>query len=146
MKDLFAKAVVKAQTLDEVEQAILSVIANQNPAKKGKVGYVSGVITSDGPKYVQRNLQNLVKNTKKIRKAHLFPIFAPTDIFTDELFKRIDAFNLPEQLFWSFWRNVLGSGYITDIFMTPRWEISRGATDEHKTAKKLGLKIHYMEE
>src|SRR5438105_2019660 len=99
MKDLFTKAVANAKTLDEIEEAILGVIANQDPDKKGKVGYVSGVITSDGFLYVQRNLRRLKKHTEKIKKEFNFPIFAPTDIFSHELLKRIDAFNLPEQLF-----------------------------------------------
>ncbi len=36
-------------------------------------------------------------------------------------------------------------GYITDIFMTPRWEHSEGARDEHKNAIKAGMTIHYVE-
>lgn len=34
----------------------------------------------------------------------------------------------------------------TDIFMTPRWEQSGGAADEHDTALALKLRIHYLEE
>lgn len=43
-----------------------------------------------------------------------------------------------------FWRDILESGHVTDIFMTPRWEQSKGAIDEHEAAKQLGIKIHYM--
>lgn len=28
--------------------------------------------------------------------------------------------------------------------MTPGWEKSKGAQNEHKTAKACGLKIHYL--
>lgn len=45
-----------------------------------------------------------------------------------------------------FWREIFKSGHVTDVFMTPRWEKSKGAVDEYKTAQKIGLTIHYLQE
>ena len=53
---------------------------------------------------------------------------------------------LREHHFVQFWKMILKSGHITDIFMTPRWEISRGAKVEYITAKKLKIKIHFVKE
>lgn len=30
--------------------------------------------------------------------------------------------------------------------MTPRWDKSSGARDEHETAQRAGITIHYVEE
>ena len=47
--------------------------------------------------------------------------------------------------FIAFWREVLELGKVTDIFMTPRWEQSEGATDEYNTAQRLGIQIHIVD-
>jgi len=37
------------------------------------------------------------------------------------------------------------SSYVTDIFMTPGWQRSKGAIAEHRIAKTKKIKIHYLE-
>ncbi len=115
-----------------------------------RIGYVAGIITSDGPEYFQANRKRLADYVKKLRKIHKFPMFSAIDVFSSEVYERLKEWKLPfaerEMKVRSFWRKILKSGHVTDIFMTPRWEKSKGASDEHRTAKKIGLKIHYIEE
>lgn len=77
-------------------------------------------------------------------------MFSAIDVFSSEIYERLAEWKLPfnerEVKARSFWRKILKSGHVTDIFMTPRWEKSKGATDEHKTAKEIGLKIHYIKD
>jgi hypothetical protein len=56
------------------------------------------------------------------------------------------VYEVREQHFQNFWRGILGSGHVTDIFLTPRWKESRGATDEFQTATTLGIEVHDLEE
>jgi len=87
----------------------------------------------------------LREHTEKIRKEKDFPIFSATDVMALETLIQIKAHKLVVKDFIKFWREILESGHVTDIFMTPRWNKSFGATDEHETAKKLGIKIHYLD-
>ncbi len=114
-----------------------------------KFGYVSGIISSDGDDKAERNIAILAEHTEKIRYTSNFPIFSATDIFTKVLYEKLEETKKPrderEAAFRTFWGEVLEMGKITDIFMTPRWEASGGAKDEHKTAQRLGITIHYVE-
>ena len=113
-----------------------------------KIGYVAGIINSDGPKYFEINKKRLVSYVGKLRKIHKFPMFCAIDVFPIEVYSRLIEWTLPfhkrEAKIRFFWREILKSGHVTDIFMIPRWDKSKGATDEHETAKQIGLKIHYL--
>ena len=115
-----------------------------------KIGYVAGIITSDGPKHFEINRKRLADYARALRKIHKFPVFSSVDVFSKEVYTRLAemvfSFEKREVKFRLFWREILKSGHVTDIFMTPRWDKSKGATDEHKTAKKIGLTIHYISE
>jgi hypothetical protein len=71
-------------------------------------------------------------------------MFSSPDIFSEGVYRKINAHLLSSEDFQPFFRNVLSSGHITDVFMAPRWETSQGASDEHETAKRLRLTIHYL--
>lgn len=149
MRDLFVHKLLKATNLDHVREGVLETfIEVKSKVPTSQIGYVSGIITSDGPEFIERNLKVLASNTEEIRKKHPFPVFSPTDIFDNALFARLMEMKLPvserEAKFIAFWREVLKCGHVTDIFMTPRWELSKGARDEYETAKQLGLTIHYV--
>lgn len=121
---------------------IVSQIKNKNPDVK--IGYVAGKVAADGQENVLKNLKRLNFFTEKISKEFGSNIFSATDVFNEEVYWKI---NIPkpihEKEFYAFWQKIVKSG-ITDIFMTPEWEESIGATDEHKTAKKIGINIHYF--
>lgn len=115
-----------------------------------KIGYVAGIINSDGPEYLQRNRKRLVDHARKLRKIHKIPMFTAVDVFPEEIYKNLEEWKLSfekrEAKVRNFWRKILKSGHVTDIFMTPRFEKSKGATDEHRTAKKTSIRIHYVKE
>lgn len=140
MRKVIRRAVQKATNLPEVRDKLLAVLAQQNGSR---IGYVAGIITSDGPEHIEKNLQKLEKCTQRIKQRESIVVFSAVDVFDEELFIRLKASTLPQDSWWIFWREVLGSGHITDIYMTPRWQESTGARDEHETATKVGIAIHY---
>lgn len=133
------------KVLNEVN-ILLSKVRQKSTEKR--LGYVAGIITSDGKEHMQKNIDILAKHTEILKKKYGFPIFSAVDIFGNGVYQKLEDFNQEEHLreksFIEFWRKILSSGHITDIFMTPRWKESKGAIDEHETAKKLGLTIHYV--
>lgn len=143
MTEILQANIQTAQSLEEIRDGVLIAFGEIGKDFK-RIGYVSGIITSDGPKFVKRNMENLLLYTESLRDKNNFPIFSAGDIFTEEVFERVDAFNLPSHHFLKFWREILVSGWVTDIFMTPRWDESKGALDEHEVAEKQNLKIHYL--
>lgn len=112
---------------------------------KDKLGYVAGMITSEGPQYVARNLQALQAHTKSLREAYDFPIFCSADVFRPEVFKSVHAECWTTEDWDMFWREILSAGIVTDIFMTPRWKMSHGARLEHETALHNNIKVWDLE-
>ena len=149
VKDAIAPALKTSSNLIEVRISVVKVLENIKINHTFvKLGYVSGIISSDGDEKILENTNRLENYTNYIRKIQKFPIFSSTDIFCNDLYARLQEIKLPkkerEEKFIVFWREILTSGHVTDIFMTPRWKESRGAQDEHKTALRLGIRIHYV--
>lgn len=134
-------AIQQANVLEEVQTAISDVLQELSG---GRIGYVSGIVTSDGAGKVEENLQRLKDFARKMRERFGFPIFSPSDVFPKDILGRIQENGATNNDFVEFWRALLNSGHITDIFMTPRWQESHGATDEHQIAQEKGLKVHYL--
>ncbi|MEK7461013.1 MAG: hypothetical protein AAB647_02240 [Patescibacteria group bacterium] len=133
--------------LDSVGTAIdLFLRQYQSDRLDRRLGYVAGIITSDGPEKVAANMVRLDRYTEYLRHHQQFPVFACTDIFNDEVFARVEAERLKPEEWLIFWRKILHQGHITDVFLTPRWEISVGAKDEYQTAQTLGLQIHFVDD
>ena len=151
MRDTFRKIILDTDVHDfgTLKEVVLMVLKDHADNGGGKIGYVAGIITSDGDEYMARNRLRLEQYTQEAREKVGFPIFSATDIFTDDLYEKMKVHEMPrgdsEGLFQEFWRTILESGYITNIYMTPRWEKSMGATDEHKSALKVGLTITYLD-
>lgn len=143
MHQLISEKLLTVRSLKDIEEALIPLMAEYRE-KHDRLGYVSGVITTDGPEHVSANIQRLNDHTERLRAVHDFPIFAPTDVFTDFVYANVSAESLSSTEFKQFWRNVLATGHVTDIFMTPRWEVSGGARDEHEAALELNLLIHYL--
>ncbi|MDO8621118.1 MAG: DUF4406 domain-containing protein [Candidatus Levybacteria bacterium] len=142
-------ALKNATTLHHVKKELVKFLEiTKNKNGNIKIGYVAGILNSDGPQHFESNRKKLADYAEKLRKIHEFPIFSGVDIFSNEVYSRLEEWRLSleekEEKARLFWREILESGHITDIFMTPRWEKSKGANDEHETAKKIGLKIHYV--
>ncbi len=149
MKDRLGPAVITCTDLDQVRECIVPILVSSKNGSD-KLGYVAGMITSDGPEHIARNIKRLALFTETLRRMHGFPVFSATDIFDSGVYARLGVDLLDPKArqaeFQRFWRSVLETGQVTDIFMTPRWDLSEGAIDEHETAKKLGLTIHFPRE
>jgi len=147
LEKLIAESIARASTLDEIYAAIAGVFYYlREDWKHPQLGYVSGVVSSDSPAKIEENLARLHDIASQLQKTHTFPIFSPPDIFSKGVLSRVEQAGVKGEDFIQFWRSVLMSGYVTDIFMTRRWQESRGATDEHKIALQAGLQIHYLKD
>lgn len=147
-KDIGA-ALKNVTTLLDVKKELVKLFEITRKQKSIlKIGYVAGIINTDGSEYIEINRKKLANHTKQLRTLHGFPIFSAIDVFSTEVYNRLLeqelSFEEREKIFRGFWREILKSGHVTDIFMTPRWEKSKGATDEHKIARKVGLTVHYI--
>ena len=138
----FRRAIDGTETLDEVCAAVCGVV-RMVAGRGSRVGFVSGVISSDGPQLVMRNLDLLRAYTGVIGSSVDYPVFCAANVFDEKLRGRYSGTAKPE--WWTFWRKVLGSG-ISDFFTTPRWGLSRGGDDEHTFVKYRKVELHYLEE
>lgn len=147
MKEAIQESVKTAATLAEVRDSLFDVFRTLQAQGHTRIGYVSGTITSDGEESIPHNIERLNRFTETIRAQQGFPVFSATDVFDDTLFKRLDAAGFVNSDWEVFWREVLGAEdrFITDMFMTPGWERSSGASDEHRVALEIGMTIVYID-
>jgi len=131
--------------LDRVYKIVSSKIKQIKKSNKNcRIGYVAGKITSDGPTQIKTNLSRLHRFTKKVSQKENIFVFSAADIFNSVAYWKT---NLPKpdhkKQFYEYWGEILDSG-ITDIYMTPGWEKSLGATDEYNRMRKRGISIHFL--
>jgi len=151
MKGEIYQEIQHSTKLDHVREGLIRTFETVKSAEiDQKIGVVSGIVSSDGDHKIEENVVRLAKFTEAIGKQNGFPVFSTAEVFGDGIYDKVEEFQfereLREEHFRRFWRILFESGHITDIFMTPGWERSVGANDEHEIAKKLGMKIHYVEE
>jgi hypothetical protein len=151
MKKKFAEVTVGATNLGHVRDAVVALFERvRKETGATRLGYVAGIIGSDGEDKVAANRRILQEHTDRIRATTDYPVFSAAEIFENpDLWERLEEirWSTPERrkAFIAFWREVLELGKVTDVFMTPRWEQSEGATDEYNTAQRLGIQIHIVE-
>lgn len=136
-------------TVGEFRNAIIAALRKIQEKHPGAiVGYVAGSVTSDGPEYVDQNVQRLAQYAKRLRKRVSPYVFSTQEIFDKTHQDEINDKGEEAQVeLRRFWRDIQDSGYITDLFMTPGWERSAGARDEHEAAlQNPKIKIHYLKE
>ena len=153
--DKLRKALEGSKDMDDVaDRMVESFRRLREEHNMKRLGYVSGIITSDGPEFMVRNRAILKAFAEHLKGKHDMQLFAPSDVFEEENDydlvltdgrTRIARPN-DDRVFYRFWRKVLTCGYVTDIFMTPRWKKSKGAMDEHNTAVEAGIRTHYLED
>ena len=119
--------------------AIEKLIQAKEQSETGEVGFVSGIIMSDGPLRVIKNLGMLKRYQRFVKKQVDYPVLSAIDFLDADNIIRLTS---NKQEHKRFWREILGSGYITDFFTTPRGQEKGGAKDEYETATKLGLIMH----
>lgn len=124
----------KERSLEKLKKA-------NEESQGGKVGFVSGKIMADGFIYSFKNLAMIARRERAIRSEEHIPVFSATDFLFNELVNTVFRGKASGD---EYWRDIIESGYITDIYMVPGWESSNGAKSEFDSAKKKHLKIHYV--
>lgn len=124
----------KLKTIEKLRQA-------SKKTSVGKVGFVSGKIMSGGLILSVWNLRKLFIYTRNVKKKVDFPVFSAVDFLLDELLLSIFFGSKAGD---RYWRDIFESNYITDVYMTPGWEKSRGALNEYNTAIGNKLRIHHI--
>lgn len=139
LKNMFKSETSRAKGHMEVCNAVCNVV-NIIASSEMKFAFVSGIISGDGPQHIDRNMAILESFTNHLRDDFSIPVMSATDVFHRDLLDQYRTEGKPQ---WAvFWRKVLKSGVGT-LVMTPRWEASFGAIDEHKFALDYGIKIDY---
>lgn len=143
-KQLFFPPILKSYvTLEDIFEHICNQLKKlREVGHQEKIGMASGSINADGPAYKQRNIRRLIAFTQLIEKRVRFPVFCASYFFTDNVYKHLESQNSTYDDYMLFWRKVLLSGIVTDLFMMNGWKRSRGARDEYETAKKCNIVIH----
>lgn len=141
------QAMQNPETLDQAKDALLGLfqqLHNQDP--KIQIWYVPGLIRSNGLENMAENLRVLAHFAKVVGQQMGEFAFAPTDVFDQAAFDRIDPnVDKPKNIrYMAFWRAILESGLIYGVVMTPRWKESEGAKDEYAAAQKMGMVINFI--
>lgn len=151
MKEKLDFASMNKVDLPNIRDKVLDTLSTiREESQDKRLGYVSGIITSDGAAQIDRNLGILEDHTNRLRTLYPFPIFSATSIFDkrilDDLFEMSLNPVARETSFYQFWREILKLGHVTDVFMTPRWERSKGALDELLTAYQGRMTVHFIDQ
>ena len=140
-----------ANTLDDVLIASLKMLRRLRD-DGFTIHHIAGPITADGDENINANLAKLLEWRTELSAA-LGPkafVFTSPVIFSEGLYVRLGTFEKEpvqrEIEFREFWDKLFESGVIDEIHLTPGWERSEGATREHETAKRLGIKTNYLKE
>ncbi|MCL5113988.1 MAG: hypothetical protein M1372_02350 [Patescibacteria group bacterium] len=106
----FKNLLVNSTSLEQIYEEIIKFFADIRKQYE-KIGYVSGIITSDGLDKIEYNRKKLMKYTKVLEEINNFPLFSAVDIFSDDIYLRIKEkdmeHNEREKKFAWFW----GGGY-----------------------------------
>lgn len=151
MKSRLEASLDGATSLDIVEARVLECVAGlKRETGSERAGYVAGIISSNGDSSIEDNIARLSAHTEELKSQYLFPLFSASDVFGNGLYESLIEMRLErterEERLVNFWRNILKSGHISDLFMTPGWKMSKGATDEHDIARGTGIiTIHYLD-
>jgi hypothetical protein len=143
IKQLFRSKTDGKTHLDEICVAIIDTI-RIFPNTTGRLGFVTGIIASEGHHLIDRNMEILEAYANHLRGKSEFPIFCATDIFYREFLHAV-KWNTTFD-FFPMWRKVISEGGVTDLFQTPRWRLSLGARDEHEHSSTLQIRIHDLDE
>lgn len=136
----------RASTLEDIRVVLITELKKFRNLGHKRIGYVSGVITVDGKDHIFRNLKLLSKTSRRLQKTYNFPIFAPSDVSDSKIHIKLEKNGVTDSDWDYFWNHLLlhKKRFITDIFMTPRWELSFGAIEEHLAAQRMNIRIHYL--
>lgn len=134
------------RSLSEGRESLLSLLREFTRQSGGsRLAFVSGILTSDGPGLASFHRRELLRYTGMLHRQLGIAIFCCQDVFSEdqEIFFTKNGTRYRDWLV--FWRSVLASGYVTDIYFIPGWHRSEGARDEYRAALRNGLRIYEIE-
>ena len=132
------------QNLEGVFSALAEHLAEVHKGKK--VAYISGIITSDGPDCVVRNIQNLRRYAEDFSCQKDLYVVSPVDVLNKVVLTRLQRTNeYRETDYRNFWKSVLESKLIDMLVMTPRWSKSQGAVIEYRTATTTNIEVIFID-
>lgn len=146
LKQVISLELTNLESLEEIYQRLIFILRDYKNNHNSKIGFVSGKVNSEGLENKQKNLKRLLIYSENLEKEYCFPVFSCSDITTVQMYERFAKNNIVYRDLLCFWERVIRAKIMTDIFMTPGWEKSKGAQNEHKTAKSCRLKIHYLKQ
>lgn len=110
-----------------------------------RLGYVAGPLPSQGSLDAGEHHRVHVELAGVLGQRFAFPVCTMQDMLSPVVLTRLKEKGFTSKHYADFARNVLQSGYVTDVFMAPGWEESGTARAEHEAAKQFGLNVHYVE-
>lgn len=149
INDTLARSLAEAargeHDLTSVRSKIVGVLRDVNSTyHASRLGFVAGVISSDGLGLRDQNLSKLQEYTRILRRENTFPIFSAGDFYDRAFFQRFDR--IEDAKTWDdFWRHIFVNGKITDLFMTPKWDKSEGSRYEFGLAKEMRITVHMVD-
>ena len=120
---LFA-AINDCESMHDVLDIVKRLLKETKNGGHDRIGYVAGIISSDGPEHIAANFARLCQYSRAIRVRAEIPLISAGWVFPPDMFNRLNGAAMGEQFFYDFWEQVLRTGHITDMFFTPRWEVS----------------------
>jgi hypothetical protein len=138
----FNGGVASARTLDTIADAAIKDLTELSQ-KYRRIGYVCGILTSDGMQFKDDNKALLRLYTAQISKSVNYPIFCAATLANDKIEAKIARYNQFD-VNHKLWDRVMRSGLVTDMFMAPRWYLSTGSRVEFSAAVDEEMAIHHV--
>lgn len=147
----------KIITLSDVTKLTLEVMAAHRQEHGVELGFVAGMISSQGMERVNENYDALDRITRHMHtyyrdviegwnpeikySAPQLSVFSATTVFSKQLMMRFA--HGPKKNWLFHWRDVFGEGsgeaQIQHLFLSHGWIDSSGSQDEKRTADRLGI-------
>lgn len=109
------------------------------------ITYVAGIVTSDGPQNIDKNMQMLSVYVDRLISDNRFgpQVFSASDVFNRPLFAKFDNAGAENSDYLNFWVKILRTKTVDNLLLTPGWRRSNGATAENNVAKQVKLNIFW---
>lgn len=143
MRSDIQQALKGIHNLKNAEERLCDFLASlRKKDSKLRIGFVCGMISSEGREYIDENMARLQTYVQTISSRVKYPIFSSADVFTPEVYTAVNLADRTNEEFIQFWRGIFKSKTVTDVYFTPRWIKSDGARDEFETALQEGVNVH----
>lgn len=132
----FALLLKETNTIPEITQQIIPFLRSQHTKD---LGFVTGILTSDGLDKLPHHKDQLLRFTQKIRQEVEYPVFSFPEIFAEQRREQIGYYTANADEIKLFCRALITKSGVTKVFFTPGWERSSGCQDEYRIAFESGI-------